>query len=266
MSALLEFECQPPVGGYEVVAFDERKAKWTALDSLTLTSDATDDERYLAKRWGPSMLGDLAKPRIKYMLRPRSERTRRFDLFERGPSVFIELAQATTMDALKGFTVDDNDRFFEGVKTFADQYGLLENDTFFGSSVTNWWLAIVDMRKALDAWGEAERTGDFRKLVRILEKRRTSNLDFTGGGIEAIVLLRNDPLTASARLCIRPDGLVNALWTQLALAIDGHLSLRSCIECHGWFALEAGRGRSDKEYCSNACRMRAYRQRKGGHG
>jgi hypothetical protein len=39
--------------------------------------------------------------------------------------------------------------------------------------------------------------------------------------------------------------------------------LRTCVQCRKWFTLEAGRGRSDKEYCSNACRMRAYRKRKG---
>jgi hypothetical protein len=42
------------------------------------------------------------------------------------------------------------------------------------------------------------------------------------------------------------------------------LNLRACVQCRKWFTLEAGRGRSDKEYCSNACRMRAYRKRKGG--
>jgi hypothetical protein len=29
--------------------------------------------------------------------------------------------------------------------------------------------------------------------------------------------------------------------------------------------LPAGQGRSDKEYCKDACRMRAYRKRKGKH-
>jgi hypothetical protein len=80
--------------------------------------------------------------------------------------------------------------------------------------------------------------------------------------VGASVLLKKDPLSSGARLCIRPPDLRSALWAQLALAIDGHINLRSCVECRSWFTLEAGRGRSDKEYCSNACRMRAYRKRK----
>jgi hypothetical protein len=77
------------------------------------------------------------------------------------------------------------------------------------------------------------------------------------------LFLKEDPLSASARLCIRPHSLRDAIWAQLVLAIDGNVNLRGCVECRKWFTLEAGRGRSDKEYCSNACRMRAYRKRKG---
>jgi hypothetical protein len=75
--------------------------------------------------------------------------------------------------------------------------------------------------------------------------------------------LREDPLSASARLCIRPNSLAHALWAQLLLAIDGNANLAACVQCRKWFTMEAGHGRSDKEYCSNACRMRAYRKRKG---
>jgi hypothetical protein len=108
----------------------------------------------------------------------------------------------------------------------------------------------------------AECAGDFAKLIRLLEQKRDKYPRDRGAGVAANVLLKKDPMSSSARLCIRPNGLVNALWTQLAFAIDGHINLGSCVECRGWFTLEAGRGRSDKEYCSDACRMRAYRKRK----
>jgi hypothetical protein len=61
------------------------------------------------------------------------------------------------------------------VKSFADRYGLLENDDLFGSKVNNWWLAIMDLRRALIAWEEAVSSGDYSKLIRILEKRETHN-------------------------------------------------------------------------------------------
>jgi hypothetical protein len=48
----------------------------------------------------------------------------------------------------------------------------------------------------------------------------------------------------------------------LGAAIDGSESLQNCVECERWFTISAGQGRSDKAYCSNACRMQAYRKRK----
>jgi hypothetical protein len=82
-------------------------------------------------------------------------------------------------------------------------------------------------------------------------------------GVPLELLLKKDPLSNSARLCIHPRSLWNALWVELLLAIDGNQNLRACVQRRKWFTLEAGQGRSDKEYCSNACRMRAYRKRKG---
>ena len=48
----------------------------------------------------------------------------------------------------------------------------------------------------------------------------------------------------------------------LGAAIDGSESLQNCVECERWFTISAGQGRSHKAYCSNACRMQAYRKRK----
>jgi len=107
-----------------------------------------------------------------------------------------------------------------------------------------------------------KKTGDFEKLIRG-ERRDKWAVKRTGLGIEANVLLRNDETNGSARLCIKPRDLISAMYTQPALAVDGGVNLRCCVECRRWFALDAGRGRSDKEYCSDACRMRAYRKRKG---
>ena len=65
MSALLEFDCRVPVGGYEVITVE--KPYTEDDDTLTL---------------GGVVVG-VEKWRI---LQPRSERTRRFDLFSIGQS------------------------------------------------------------------------------------------------------------------------------------------------------------------------------------
>ena len=104
-------------------------------------------------------------------------------------------------------------------------------------------------------------TGDFSRIIR--EVRLKWKIGEKRSGVPAALFLKKDRLSASPKLCIHPVTLQEALWAQLVLAIDGNLNLRACVQCRKWFTLEAGRGRSDKEYCSNACRMRAYRKRKG---
>jgi hypothetical protein len=116
------------------------------------------------------------------------------------------------------------------------------------------------------AWKKADTTGDFRPIIRFVSRQRRVHHKFGRffesdvGRIDTNILLREDPQSGAARLCIRPTTLHNALWTQLAQAIAGSESLQTCVECKSWFIIKAGRGRSDKEYCSDTCRMRAYRK------
>lgn len=64
------------------------------------------------------------------------------------------------------------------------------------------------------------------------------------------------------RIRLTPTGLLGALWLQFAFAVDGNIDYRQCSECQSWFEIAPGRGRPEKSYCSDACRMRAYRKRK----
>lgn len=220
MSALLEYECRVSVGGYDVITIKLSGKKYR-------------------------------------MLQPRSERTRRFDLFEPGSSAFLEFAQTPLTE--------------DGVKDFADRYGLLEDDVDrygrlkddpdefdykLGRDISIWFANIRDMRRYVERWRKSKVTGDFSKIIRDL---RELFIDFPPVGL----FLKIDRLSASPKLCIRAGSLIDALMAELVLAIDGNLNLGACVQCRKWFPLKAGRGRSDKAYCSNACRMRAYRKRKG---
>jgi hypothetical protein len=62
-------------------------------------------------------------------------------------------------------------------------------------------------------------------------------------------------------LYIVPDGLIGALWLQFACAVERDARFRQCAECTTWFEVAPGRGRADKQFCSTACRTRAYRKR-----
>jgi hypothetical protein len=225
MSALLEYECQVPVGGYDVITLEYRSI--------------------------------LAPEKIR-MLQPRSKRTRRLDLFEVSPFAFLEFAQTPLTE--------------DGIKDFADRYGPLADDQSdptgggyqWGRSIRAWSGTIREMHRTIELWQKSMVTGDFSKFIRAVQISLIDpahyDSDFTGVPVK--LRLKEDPLSPPARLCICPHSLFDALWAQIVLAIDGNLNLRACVQCRKWFTLEAGRGRSDKEYCSNACRMRAYRKRK----
>ena len=60
-----------------------------------------------------------------------------------------------------------------------------------------------------------------------------------------------------------PRSLRGALWLQLAQAIDGKKEYRQCKEsrCQAWFELAPQVARTDKQFCSNACKTHAYRER-----
>ena len=261
MSALLEFECRVPVGGYRVLSFDERKfcgadTKYNWDDSsVSPPEDATEDERYLLSRWGmgvvPAISQEMFKigiePEVREILEPQSEPIRCFDLFDEATDLHLEFANASKTS--------------EEVKALADRFGPLRGEG--PEYVDAWEWAIMEMRSAVRTWNKAEATGDFSRMVRFIPRQRSNRQIGREVSIDANLLLSKDPVSGAGRLCIRPRTLLDALWTKLALAIDGSESLRTCVECKEWFTIKSGQGRSDKKYCSNACRMRTYRKHKG---
>jgi hypothetical protein len=60
---------------------------------------------------------------------------------------------------------------------------------------------------------------------------------------------------------IVPANLVGALWLQYAQSLTSHTSYRRCQECGTWFAVSPDKNRTDRLFCDNPCRSRAYRGR-----
>jgi hypothetical protein len=255
MSPVLEFECRRAVGGYQVVPFDERKFAGATVNfdgSVVPAADMTEDERAALNRWGVLLEPvPRQRPRVCYLLEPQSQVTEGFDLFASKPGLFLDFASTQ-------ITV-------EAVKSFADRTGLLGIGNY-PETVEGWYSAIRSMKQAVGEWDKAKTTGDFTRVMRVIKGRGgdRSLLDDKGAGIDANILLRKDVQRSVPRLCIRPFNLLDALWTQFTLAIDGRQNFRPCAECRTWFQTETAGGRSDKEYCSDACRQRAYRKRKKG--
>ena len=247
MTALLEFECRRSVDGYKIVSLDRRKLIHSVPEEDYWTveppANATDDERHLIKLLGAEVLPRDDEPKMVRYVVARSEKFEHFNLVDQGPASFLEFVHTP--------------KTCKGVQAFADQYGLLRSG--HGELVENWYWAIRRMSKAVAAWEHAEASGNFTKVVGLINHLKAGER-----GIRADLMLTLEPPNGAARLCIRPSDLEHALWMQLSLAIDGAQNFKPCVVCGAYFRLEAGGSRVDKEYCTDACRMRAYRNRKKG--
>src|SRR5262249_40163261 len=145
------------------------------------------------------------------VLQPRSERTRRFDLFKKSSRAFLEFAQTpTTEDGIKGFA----DRYgpldpgikAEGLDLFED----LDLEVFdralddnaqpvepdrtesrpFGGDIFSWSTRIREMHRAVELWELGTSTGDFSKIIRRVKKSLALDLN---EGVSVHLLLKEDP-------------------------------------------------------------------------
>jgi hypothetical protein len=260
MTSILEFECRVPVDGYRVIYFDEGKFDFEEINwndkSVRPPANATEDELCLLRRWGGSLVPMITpdhiamgiEPEVREIFEPQSEKFRSFNLFDVVSAPYEDFVNTPAL-------IGD----VEGPKALADRFGPLHGEHSI-PYVEDWFFAIDNMHRALKAWKKADATGDFRPVIRGFSHKGPKP---GRNRIDASISLREDSASGAARFCIRPETLLDALWTQLAHAIDGSQSLKNCVVCKNLFTIKSGQGRSDKEYCSDACRMRAYRKRKG---
>lgn len=81
------------------------------------------------------------------------------------------------------------------------------------------------------------------------------------GGRIGAVLIRDSLERASLRF--GPQDLRTALWLQFARAIEGGKEYQQCEHCRMWYEIGSREGaRSDKKFCSPACRARHWRELK----
>ena len=68
----------------------------------------------------------------------------------------------------------------------------------------------------------------------------------------------------SPALSFRPRHLLGAMYLQLALEFTGEKAHRKCEVCERWFEIGTGdnANKATRLYCSDGCRMKAYRRRK----
>lgn len=110
--------------------------------------------------------------------------------------------------------------------------------------------------------------GSIRSLVAIFSKVNDEDwydrLGFLNSQLVASlnVKLEYDAESRDPTLKLLPKSLSAAMYLQIASAITEHAGYRDCVVCKKWFEISRSyAARSDKIYCSDACRMRAYRIR-----
>lgn len=247
MSPLLRFLCSRPVAGFRAVQFDERKLiGWPMLKddeddiSFLAPPSATDDERSLIEKWGPVMEPSEIHEVTTYLL-PNSSETEQVDLFDTAPALFMDLA--------------DSRPSTEVVLSFANKFGSLSE---YPDRVDDWCAIISAMKRAVVLWTEAKAEGDFRKLIRLLNRQHSAHR--SRRGTPMYLFLEEQSEGGPAKLAVRLGSLKDAIWAQFMLAVDGRRNLAACTHCGSWYFVDDGR--VDKRYCSDACKMRAYRERK----
>ncbi len=109
------------------------------------------------------------------------------------------------------------------------------------------------------------QTGDLLQPARYLLEDSFTQLNVLAqGGLSAHLVWDHEQ--DEWRTKVTPADLMGALRLQFATAVSGQSQFRQCPECATWIKIAPGSGRPEKTYCSNACRMRAYRKRKGKGG
>ena len=194
--------------------------------------------------------------------------TRGYDLVERGP-----VAGQTIMDTRYGGTFvvprgepsayllrghEDGKRGMvcvdlaktpctpKGVQMFVNKWGLLYD--YKEMMVSEFYPPIENLHALLDAaarkhWGVIERHFDERGVGKM-------DLRF-----------RRFPGQAKPRLCLQPMSLMSFCWVQAWQLISAEGEFKRCSTCGQFFASGTPTGgRSTRQYCSDACRVRKCRQ------
>jgi len=229
--------------GYEIVRFDPSLIDWT------IQNDGSEK----------ALQGTLPPPRplrhndleeetlsredielgVSQVVNPMGTQVQNFDPILNSPDLYLRFANTSlSIDGILGFATDN---------------GLLGTGNAH-ETVGEWRDEIRRMREVISKWEhlQSEKPVKFAKTYKRFFPFPTSGLTHT---------LEAGP-SGKLEQYLEPKSLLAAMWVQFAGAIEGTTSFSPCAECSNWIDTVPGSNRPDKIYCSDACRMRAYRKRK----
>jgi len=179
---------------------------------------------------------------------PRDGREESYAPLETNPALYREFAALPeSPDALIGFV---------------EAYGPLQHLTWIGKRNAPATPQPFD----IGPWLDAQRLlQDFVKQWEAGSFQPKRFNEYMQTPLDQLALfpdLRKIPGRASPAFCIRPTSLWAALYLQFAIAAAEDTKPRKCAQCPRWFAVGPNHGRKTSAiYCSDRCRVAAYRQR-----
>ena len=148
----------------------------------------------------------------------------------------------------------------EGMRDFANRFGLLETpgNSRLSASITYEATVVGDvlahhaaLRWAVDLFG----AGDSPGLAQY----------YNAGWGQLRTQLRPQP-DGKVTFVFMPSSLIQFLWIQFALHAASNAKLLRCERCGTPFRVGTGTRRRDTaKFCSNACKVAAFRARHAGH-
>jgi hypothetical protein len=204
------------------------------------SAEATDAERRLLAKWGIRLEPHPDEDwEIGRFIEPRNEKTRDADVFAMGPDLFVEFANINGSEGR--------------LLTFVNKYGCL--DDRFPPFVSNYLAAAARFRKVLRQFEADIKTGSARWLSSFKELRPKD----IGGVSDLNVEPHFD--AEGLQIFLMPPDLETAIWLQFLLKAADNVRLTHCHSCRDFVAVAGSLGRSDKKFCSTACKQRDYRRR-----
>ena len=189
-----------------------------------------------------------------------------YDPFTEQPTLFLKMARI-------GFPEKNaqDDPWFDKIVAFANQYGsvghpydaLKRSDEEF-STVLDWRLTLEILLMTI---AKARLIPDPGSNS---DQEQTASQRHTRQAAAEMVLLDGIPVwvkMVGGRAGNRQFGLaVYDLWDvvrlQLSMALVGDSRFRECPTCGQPFEISRNRGRSDKQFCSQNCRVKCYQRKK----
>lgn len=152
----------------------------------------------------------------------------------------------------------------DAVIGFANRYGLLgiearwmfEGDVIEAEQLGDWYREVRAMRRTINASAHLGRQAS-RDQLNSLQRQVNERLSE-----HTSLRLLWDADQASFDVRARPPNLLGALWTQAANAVSSGLRWGECPVCGRFFPYTPDIARTNRRYCNDVCRSRAYRARK----